>query len=73
METLKVPNYIKTVYIALLIIIIVFFMIVGKTLLVPLLISGYIAMLLTSSCNWLERRKVPRSIAAFIVLLLFVG
>ncbi|MEL1244710.1 AI-2E family transporter [Flavobacterium sp. DGU11] len=73
MDTLKVPNYIKSVYIALLIIIIVFFMIVAKKLLVPLFISGYIAMLLTSSCNFLERRKIPRSISAFICLLLFIG
>ncbi|OYQ34450.1 AI-2E family transporter [Flavobacterium cyanobacteriorum] len=68
METLKVPNYIKTVYIALLIIIIIFFMIMAKQLLVPLLISGYLAMLLTSTCNRLERRKIPRSFSAFVVL-----
>lgn len=73
METkLPIPGYIKTVYIALLIIIIVFFMIVAKALLVPLLISGYIAMLLTSSCNFLERRKIPRSVSAFICLMLFI-
>ncbi|WP_020213045.1 AI-2E family transporter [Flavobacterium rivuli] len=72
METLKVPNYIKTVFIALLIIIIVFFMIIAKAILVPLLISGYIAMLLTSSCNRLERRKIPRSISAAICLILFI-
>lgn len=73
METLRVPNYIKTVYIALLIIIIIFFMIMAKKLLVPLLVSGYIAMLLTSSCNALERRKIPRSISAAICLLTFIA
>lgn len=73
METLRVPNYIKTVYIFLLIIIIVFFMIIAKKLLVPLLISGYIAMLLTSSCNALERRKIPRSVSAAICLLTFIA
>lgn len=73
METLRVPNYIKTVYIALLIIIIVFCMIIGKQLLVPLLISGYIAMLLTSACNALERRKIPRSVSAAICLLIFIS
>jgi len=72
MET-NIPGYIKTVYIALLIIIIVFFMIVAKALLVPLLISGYIAMLLTSTCNALERRKIPRSVSAFVCLLLFIS
>ncbi len=73
METLKIPAYIKSVYIALLIIIIVFFMIIAKPLLVPLLISGYISMLLTSSCNFLERRKIPRSISAVICLIVFIA
>jgi predicted PurR-regulated permease PerM len=73
METLKIPNYIKTVFIALLIIIIVFFMIVAKAILIPLLISGYIAMLLTSACNRLERRKIPRSFSAAICLLIFMA
>lgn len=73
METLKVPNYIKTVFIALLIIIIVFFMIIAKGLLIPLIISGYIAMLLTAACNRLERYKIPRSLSAFICLLTFIA
>jgi predicted PurR-regulated permease PerM len=73
MDTIKVPNYIKSVYIALLIIIIIAFMIVAKALLVPLFISGYIAMLLTSTCNLLERRKIPRSISAAICLIAFLS
>lgn len=72
METLKVPNYIKAVFISLLIIIIIAAMIIGKALLVPLFVSGFIAMLLTSTCNFLERRKIPRSISAFICLTLFI-
>lgn len=72
MNTAKVPAYIKSVYISLLIIIIIFFMVIAKPILVPLVISGYIAMLLTSSCNWLERRKVPRSVSAAICLLIFI-
>lgn len=67
--TSKVPPYIKAVYIALLIIIIVFFMIMAKPILVPLLVSGYIAMLMTDFCNRLEGWKIPRSLAAFIALL----
>lgn len=68
--TSKVPPYIKAVYISLLIIIIVFFMIMAKPILVPLLVSGYIAMLMTHFCNRLEDWKIPRSLAAFIALLL---
>ena len=71
MDFSKVPPYIKAVYISLLIIIIIFFMIMAKPILVPLLLSGYIAMLMTSFCNRLEQRKIPRSLSAFIALLLF--
>src|SRR5690606_490795 len=72
MNTAKIPAYIKSVYILLLIIIIIFFMVMAKPILVPLVISGYIDMLLTSSCNWLERRKVSRSISASVCLLIFI-
>lgn len=70
MTSTKIPPYIKAVYISLLIIIIVFIMIMAKSILVPLMVSGYIAMLMTSFCNRLERRKIPRSLSAFIALLL---
>jgi predicted PurR-regulated permease PerM len=70
MTTAKSPGYVKAVYISLLIIIIIFFMIMAKPILVPMMVSGYIAMLMTSFCNRLERYKLPRSLAAFIALLL---
>jgi len=70
---LKVTPYIRALIIGLLIIMIVFFMIMAKSLLVPLLISGYMAMLLTSTCNWMERRKIPRSLSAFICILVFTA
>ena len=72
MVTTKFPPYVKAVYISLLIIIIIFFMIMAKAILVPLLVSGYIAMLMTSFCNRLERWKIPRSLSAFIALLLII-
>jgi len=70
MNTEKIPPYIKAVYISLLIIIIIFFMIMAKPILVPLMVSGYIAMVMTPLCNRLERYKIPRSLSAFIALLL---
>lgn len=73
MTTAKQPAYVRTVYISLLIIIVVFFMIMAKKILVPLLLSGYIAMVLTSLCNRLEKYKIPRSLAAFAALLLFLA
>ncbi|WP_447635697.1 AI-2E family transporter [Flavobacterium microcysteis] len=72
MPVAQVPSYMKAVYISLLIIIIIFFMIMAKAILVPLLVSGYIAMLMTSFCNRLERWKIPRSLSAFIALLVII-
>lgn len=72
MTIAKVPSYMKAVYISLLIIIIIFFMIMAKAILVPLLVSGYIAMLMTSFCNRLEQWKIPRSLSAFIALLIII-
>ncbi|HEY0092499.1 MAG TPA: AI-2E family transporter, partial [Flavobacterium sp.] len=73
MVSQRQPSYVKAVYISLLIIIIIFIMIMGKPLLVPLLLSGYIAMLLTPFCNRLERMKIPSSLSAFIALFLFLS
>lgn len=70
MTTAKPPGYVKAVYISLLIIIIIFVMIMGKPIFVPMMVSGYIAMLMTSFCDRLERHKIPRSLSAFIALLL---
>ncbi len=69
----KVPNYIKAVYISLLIIIVIFVMIMGKSIFVPLLLSAYTAMLMTGFCNRLERFNIPRSLSAAIAILLFLG
>lgn len=70
MDITKVPPYIKAVYLSLLIIIIIFFMIMAKPILVPLMLSGYIAMVMTTFCNRLENRKIPRSLSAFITVVL---
>ena len=70
------PNYIKAVYIFLLIAFIILTLILGKSLLIPLFISSYLAMLLTPFCNWLEKWKFPRifsSLVALIASIIFVG
>ena len=69
----QVPNYIKAVYISLLVIIIVFIMVMAKSILVPMLLSAFIAMMMTRFCNRLEQYKVPRSLSAAVAVLLFVA
>lgn len=45
----------------------------AKSILVPMLLSVYIAMLMTNFCNKLERKNIPRSLSAFIALLLIIS
>lgn len=74
MQYVSFPPYLKALLLSLLVIVIVFVMIVGKPILVPLLVSGFMAMLLVPFCERLERWKMPRSVSAFVaVLIMLVG
>ena len=54
------PPYLKALSVLLLIIVLIFILIVGQSILVPLFLAGLIAGLLMPLSNWLERRKVSR-------------
>ena len=54
-------------------IVLVFFLIVGKSLLVPLFMGGFFAILLTPLSMWLESKKVPRTVSAIISLLVMTA
>lgn len=64
-----IPGYIKAVYVLLLIALIIFALIIGKSILLPLVLSAYIAMLLTPFCDWMEKIKIPRALSSLIALL----
>ena len=71
-----IPNYIRAVYVLLLITLIIFALIMGRSILMPLVASAYIAMLLTPFANWMEKFKLPRVLSSFIALitsLVFIG
>ncbi len=44
----------------------------AKDFLMPLCISGILATLFLPFCNWMENKKVPKSIAVFVCLLSFL-
>lgn len=71
MEQKKIvlPNVVKILVVLLLIISIVFIMIIGRNLLIPLLLAGYIAALLTPLSDWLERFKFSRTLSSVLALL----
>tara|TARA_R110002020_G_scaffold204955_2_gene409302 strand:+ start:887 stop:1954 length:1068 start_codon:yes stop_codon:yes gene_type:complete len=55
------------------IIVLVFFLIVGKSLLVPLFMGGFFAILFTPLSIWLESKKVPRILSCVISLLMMTA
>jgi predicted PurR-regulated permease PerM len=63
MQNLKLPAYIHAVFIGLLIVLVVAFMILARSFLVPMLFATYTAMLLVPFCEQLEKWKFPRALA----------
>lgn len=69
MTELRLPGYLKALAILSLLIVIVYILIIGRSLLIPIMLGGYIAMLLIPVCNWMEKKKIPRIVSALISLL----
>ncbi len=69
----SLPPYLKALSVLVFIIVLVFFLIVGKSLLVPLFMGGFFAVLFTPLSNWLEKRKVPRTISSILSLLINIA
>ncbi len=69
----KIPTYIRALTVMIFIIVLVYFLIVGKSLLVPLFMGGFFAILFTPLSIWLESIKVPRILSCIISLLLMIA
>lgn len=67
------PPHVKVLTALLLICVIVYIMIVGKSLLVPILMGGFFAILFTPFSIWLEKMKTPRVVSSIISLLLMAA
>ncbi len=66
------PPYLKALSVMLFIIVLIFFLIIGKSLLIPLFMGGFFAVLFTPMTNWLETKKVPRILSTILALLLMI-
>lgn len=70
--TLKIPAYLKLVIILLSTVLIVVIMREAKIVLVPLLISGFFAILVSPFTSWQERKGIPSLVAVtFSLIALF--
>lgn len=67
------PPYLKALSVMLFIIVLVFFLIIGKGLLIPLFMGGFFAVLFTPMTNWMESKKVPRILSTILALLLMIA
>ncbi|MEP0713802.1 MAG: AI-2E family transporter, partial [Algoriphagus sp.] len=69
----KLPTYLNALAVMIFIIVLVFFLIVGKSLFVPLFMGGFFAILLTPLAIWLETKKIPRTLSSIISLLVMTA
>lgn len=70
---LQLPPYLKALAVMLFIIVLVFFLVIGKSLLIPIFMGGFFAILFTPLSNFLEKYKSPRTLSAVISLLLMIA
>lgn len=69
----RFPFYARLALVLLSIVLILFMMRQGSVVIVPLFFAVLISFLLLPLCNWLERKHVPRPLAAILSLLLFIA
>ena len=69
----KLPLYVKLPMVLLTIVLIVFVMIYAKGVLVPVLISGMMAVLISPLASWMEKVGLPRLLAVALSLIALLG
>jgi len=62
------PPYIKALAIITLIILILFILITGRSIFIPLFLAGFISVLLSPVAEWMESKKISRTLSTFIAL-----
>lgn len=70
---IKLPFYLKLVIIMLGLVLVVFIMREAKAILVPLLVSGLLAILISPFSSWLEKLKVPKLLAVTISVISLIA
>jgi predicted PurR-regulated permease PerM len=72
-KQMNMPAYLKALSVMAFIIVLIFFLIVGKSLLVPLFMGGFFAILFTPLSMFLEKYRFPRTLSSVISLLLMIA
>lgn len=72
-KTLQLPTYLKALAILSLLIVVLFILIVGKPILIPMALGAFFAVLFTPLSLSLEKYKFPRILTSLISLVLMVS
>ncbi|MFP4065329.1 MAG: AI-2E family transporter [Bacteroidales bacterium] len=73
MKAEKYPLYIKVPMVMLTLVLAVLIMITAKSILVPLMISGLLAVLISPMASWLERLGIHKILASMMSLIALIG
>jgi predicted PurR-regulated permease PerM len=72
-KSLQLPPYLKALAVLSLLIVVVFILIVGKAILIPLALGAFFAILFTPFSLFLEKYRFPRILSSLISLVLMIG
>lgn len=73
MKSDKYPLYIKVPMVMLTLVLAVLIMVTAKSILVPLMISGLLAVLISPMASWLERRGINKILSSLMSLIALIG
>ena len=73
MKTEEFPLYVRVPMVLLTLVLTVFIMITAKSILVPLMISGLLAVLISPMASWLEKRGIHKILSALMSLIALLG
>ncbi len=68
-QRIELPYYLRITIILLALVLTVLIMRTAKSVLVPILVAGFLAVLISPFTAWLERKKIPPTLSAAISLL----
>jgi len=71
-NTIRLPFYVRFALVLLSVVLILLLMHEARSIIIPLFFSLLIALMLLPVTKWLERRHLPRSLAAIVSILLLV-
>ena len=72
-KTIQLPSYLKALAVLSLMILVVFILIVGKSILIPLALGAFFAVLFTPFSLFLEKYRFPRILSSIVSLVLMIG